>query len=81
MRKFLWVGLLFGATACTDGAAARLAAIGDAGDVTCYSGGTVIYKGRSTGKIAAEEQSDGWYFKDAATGKLVRLSGDCVITN
>ena len=68
-------------TACTDGRVARFSALGDAGDIVCYSGGQVIYTGSSTGKIAAEEQSDGWYFKDAKTGKLIRVSGDCVIQN
>lgn len=41
----------------------------------------MIYKGRSTGKIETEEQSDGWFFKDAQDNKLVRVSGDCVIRN
>lgn len=49
--------------------------------MTCYSGGQVIYKGRSSGKIQTEKGSDGWFFQDDSSGKLVRLSGDCVIVN
>lgn len=66
---------------CTDARKAKFTALGSAGEITCYSGGSVIYKGRSTGKIETEEQSDGWYFQDAQEGKLIRVSGDCVIRN
>ena len=67
--------------ACTDTDIAQLTAIGEPGHITCYSGGQVIFEGDSTGKIATEEQSDGWKFMDAATGRLVRVSGDCLIRN
>ena len=67
--------------ACTDTEIAQLTAIGEPGHITCYSGGQVIFEGDSTGKIATEEQSDGWKFMDAATGHLVRVSGDCVVRN
>jgi hypothetical protein len=67
--------------ACTDAQIARNRALGDPGHITCYSGGQVIYDGDATGKILTEEQSDGWYFMDAKTDRLVRVSGDCVIRN
>ena len=67
--------------ACTDAQLARGKALGEAGHITCYSGGQVIYDGDSTGKILTEEQSDGWFFMDAKTGRLVRVSGDCLIRN
>lgn len=66
---------------CTDAELASFGSYGSPGDVTCYSGGRVVYQGRSTGKIVTMHQSDGWQFKDAANGRLVRVSGDCVITN
>lgn len=66
---------------CTDAQTAKFTALGSAGHITCYSGGKVIYEGDSTGKIGTEEHSDGWFLKDAKTGKLVRASGDCIITN
>lgn len=81
MKHFLFSFLIISAMACTDADRAQWNALGDPGDITCYSGGKVIYEGRSSGKIATEDHSDGWFFKDAATGRLVRVSGDCVIKN
>lgn len=69
------------AAACTDAEMSKFGALGTPGHITCYSGGQVIYEGTSTGKISTEQHSDGWYLKDAKTGKLVRASGDCVIVN
>lgn len=66
---------------CTDAHWASMEALGSPAHVICYSGGQVIYDGKSTGKVSPEEKSDGWLFKDAKTGRLVRLSGDCVIEN
>jgi len=67
---------------------ALLAGCTDAGHITCYSGGKVIYDGVSTGKIASGwyfeatgKIASGWYFEEKGTGKLIRVSGDCVITN
>ena len=47
--------------------------------VTCYSGGKIIYQGKSTGKVFSENSSDGYLFEDAADGKLKEVSGDCII--
>ena len=55
--------------------------LGSSGHITCYSGGKVIYEGYSTGKISSEHQSDGWFFQDIKTGKLIRVSGDCLVEN
>jgi hypothetical protein len=68
-------------TGCTDTEKAQWSALGTEGDIVCYSGGKEIYSGRSTGKIATVRNSDGWNFKDKTTGKLIRVSGDCVIIN
>ena len=77
-----WIVLLLATlAACTAADLANITTLGSAGDITCYSGGQVIFTGRSTGKIATEQQSDGWRFVDAASGKLIRVSGDCVIRN
>ena len=73
--------ILFCLAGRTDAPIAQRRALGDAGHITCYSGGQVIYDGDSTGKILTEEQSDGWFFMDAKTQGLVRVSGDCVIKN
>jgi hypothetical protein len=67
--------------ACTDAEIAKVTALGSAGHITCYSGGTIIYEGESSGRIATETQSDGWFFNEKKTNRLVRISGDCVITD
>jgi hypothetical protein len=66
---------------CTDARIAEITSLGSPGEITCYSGGKVIYEGKSTGKIASEEKSDGWLFKEESSGKLIRVSADCVIKN
>lgn len=66
---------------CTDATKANFGSLGTPGDVKCYSGGRIIYEGKSTGKIQTVSKSDGWEFKDAKTGKFVRVSGDCLIEN
>ncbi len=76
---FLGVALVF--VSCTDAQCARRAAFGSEGHITCYSGGKITFDGDSTGQILSEEQSDGWFFKDKKTSNLIRVSGDCVITN
>jgi hypothetical protein len=65
---------------CTDAGMSRLEAYGEPSHVVCYSGGTVIYDGHSTGRVKSPENSDGWQFKDANIGKLVEVSGDCILT-
>lgn len=66
---------------CTDAQKANIGSLGTPGAVKCYSGGKIIYEGKSTGKIEKVSRSDGWQFKDANTGKFVRVSGDCLIEN
>jgi hypothetical protein len=58
-----------------------IGAYGKAGIITCYSAGKVIFEGKSTGIIQTVSSSDGWEFEDSATGKFIRISGDCVIQN
>ena len=83
MNKFFVIGLvgLASLSGCTKADVAQVTSIGSPADITCYSGNQVIYSGRSTGKVSTESGSDGWYFQDDATGKLIRVSGACVIRN
>jgi hypothetical protein len=64
---------------CTDAAFSKLTNFGGSATVRCYSGGTLIYEGKSTGKVISEAQSDGYAFRDAADRKLKEVSGDCII--
>jgi len=79
--KILGLITLFTTFGCTDAMVSEVLSVGSKAHITCYSGGKVIYDGFSTGKVATEKQSDGWFFEDEKTGNLIRLSGDCVIEN
>lgn len=81
MIKIVTILMCLSVLGCTDAKWKKATALGSSAKVTCYSGGKVIYDGTSTGKVHTEEGSDGWYFEDKATSKLIRVSGDCVIIN
>jgi hypothetical protein len=66
---------------CTDAGQEKLFNYGNEFKVEMYSGGQLVRTWVSTGKVKSEEGSDGYYFKDKATGKLVEVAGDIVITN
>jgi hypothetical protein len=82
MKKVLitaaFIGLLF--SSCTDATSAKLSGYGNKYKVEILSGGQVVRTYISTGKVQSEEKSDGYYFMDAATNKLVEISGDIIIT-
>lgn len=65
---------------CTDATVGKLKALGSSAHIECYSGGTLIYDGRSTGKVKSETNSDGYFFVDRETGLPMEVSGNCVIT-
>lgn len=48
--------------------------------VEMYSGGSLVGYWETTGKVLNEKNSDGYFFQDAKTGKMVTVSGDIVIT-
>lgn len=81
MKYVALLALIATITGCSDAATKQWTTIGSPADIRCYSGGVEIYKGKSTGKVSTEQHSDGWYFEDSATHKLIRVSGDCVIEN
>lgn len=64
---------------CTDGFMGKMSAYGGSAEISCYSGGKLIYQGTSTGKVTSESSSDGYYFVDSEDDKLKEVSGDCVI--
>lgn len=79
MKNLIIIGLTLFAVSCTDAEISKITSLGSGADVKCYSGGVIIYDGRSTGKIRSEEHSDGYFFKDAKDGRLKEVSGNCVI--
>lgn len=74
------MSLLF-TISCSDAKISNFTAIGNEANVRCYSGGVIVYEGTSSGKVETEEGSDGWYFKDKKSRKLIRTNADCVVIN
>lgn len=79
MKKLILIGFLILGVSCSEARRAKIMGFGQARSIVCYSGGKLIYKGHSTGKINSEENSDGYYFKEQGTGKLVEVSGNCIL--
>lgn len=68
-------------SSCTDSKREKLFNYGNEFKVEMYSGNKLVRSWISTGKVSSEKGSDGYYFKDKSTGKLVEVTGDIVITN
>lgn len=66
-------------SACSTSDQAAIGAWGKPHHVKQFSGGILIGEWDSTGKIS-ETESDGYYFEDVLTGKLVSVSGTVQIT-
>jgi len=80
MKKILLVGVLF-LSGCTSAQRSQIGALGGSQHIKLFTQcGTVIQEWDSNGVVHTEQGSDGWYFTDKATGKLVRISGTVVIT-
>lgn len=79
--KYILIALLaiLSLSACTDAATGKWASLGSSAKVECWSGDTKIYSGRSTGKVASEAQSDGYFFRDKKTDQMLEVSGNCII--
>jgi hypothetical protein len=82
MRKLLFIMSLVVLTlsSCTDAQMSKIGGLGNEFKVEMYSGGILVRSWISSGKVSSERQSDGYYFKDKATGKLIEVAGDVVIT-
>lgn len=66
---------------CKDATQAQYNALGKPHIIKQYGcDGKIINQWESTGSISNEEHSDGWYFEDVATGKLIEITGTVVIT-
>ncbi|MCP3684513.1 MAG: hypothetical protein GY861_17750 [bacterium] len=79
--KYLTIILFAGLAGCTDAVWDKTFSLGEGRKIECYSGGKLIYSGVSTGKIQSEQSSDGYFFRDRDTGKLMEVSGNCVLTS
>lgn len=66
-------------TGCTDATMSHYGAYGSNHIVMVWSGGKAVKTYVSSGQVKSENQSDGFFFKDKSTGKLVRVSGTLTI--
>jgi len=74
------VMLMSALTSCTDAENAKSGGYGNNHKVEILSGGQIIRTYESSGKVLSEEHSDGYYFMDKATGKLIEVAGPVIIT-
>jgi hypothetical protein len=63
---------------CTDATMSKMGGYGDTFTIKVLGPDTVITY-HSTGKVISEEHSDGYYFTNRETGKLVEVSGNVII--
>jgi hypothetical protein len=80
MKKIITFALVAAAimSSCTDATMSKMGGYGDKFTVKVVSCDTVITY-HSSGKVISESHSDGYYFNNAATGKLVEVSGNVII--
>jgi hypothetical protein len=79
--KKSWLVLAVLLCGCTSAERSQISAIGGSQHIKLFTQcGSVVQEWDSDGVAHTEARSDGWYFTDKATGKLVRLSGTVVIT-
>ena len=81
MKKLFLISLItLSFTACKDSSKAQFNALGKKHTIKQYTcDGKVFNQWESTGNVSNEANSDGWYFEDAKTGKLVEVTGSIVI--
>ena len=79
MYRILILIALLGLLGCSRAQRTAITVIGCKHRITLYSGTMAVRTWVSSGTIENEEKSDGYYFQDDATRKLVRVSGSIVI--
>ena len=82
MKKLIFISfILFFAFSCSDAQKARREGRGSEFRIEMLNcDGTVARSWISTGKVRSEQKSDGYYFMDKATGLLVEVTGNIIIT-
>jgi hypothetical protein len=77
-KPMLFVLLLL--AGCSHAKTAKLLSNGQDHHIIQFSGGQKVGEWTSNGRVYSEDHSDGYYFEDKATGKVVEVSGDIQIT-
>lgn len=77
----LFIAIVMGSTSCTDAEKAKWDGLGDEFKVELINcDGSVARTWISSGKVEKEYKSDGYFFMDKETGKLIEVNGTLVIT-
>lgn len=77
----LLIAVIISSVSCTDAQLSKIGGLGDEFKVEMINcNGTVARRWISSGKVSSEKNSDGYYFKDKKTGKLIEVTGRLVIT-
>lgn len=75
----LFIALVMGS--CTDAKRSKLMGLGSKFKIEMLNcDGSVARTWVSSGKVSSEANSDGYYFEDEKTGKLIEVTGRLVIT-
>ena len=78
---FLFLAVFMGVTSCTDAFRAKIGGYGNEFKIEMINcDGTVARTWISSGKVQSEKSSDGYYFNDKETGKLIEVTGRLIIT-
>ena len=81
MKKLIFIIVAaIALSGCKDATQAQFSGLGKPHIIKQFSGGVIVGEWESTGSISNETKSDGWYFEDAKTRKLVELTGTVQIT-
>lgn len=73
--------LIFLLSSCTDAEMSKMGGYGDEFKVELLNcDGTVARQWISSGKVASEKNSDGYYFSDKKTNALIEVTGVLIIT-
>ena len=81
MTKYIIASIIaLSICSCTDAGRAKLTGYGGEYKVEMYSGGQMVRTWIASGKVQSENGSDGYYFNDKTSGKLIEVAGDVVIT-
>jgi len=75
------VAISYLVVSCTDAQRSKIGGLGDEFTIELLNcDGTIARSYESTGKVSSEQESDGYFFKDKASGKLIEVTGTIIIT-
>ncbi|BBI90480.1 hypothetical protein HYO65_gp088 [Tenacibaculum phage PTm1] len=68
-------------TSCTDATRAKWGGYGSEFKVELVNcDGTITHSWISSGKVLSEQSSDGYYFNDKETGRIIEVTGTLIIS-